>query len=64
MRVLMQRIAGKLDLRAYLIEIPGLLIGSMQTFIITKVKDNPNDTSISMSILVLNPLNGDFDGDG
>jgi hypothetical protein len=42
---------------------PTLQRGSTQQFFITRVKDNINDNSISMSVLVLKAPNADFDGD-
>ena len=38
---------------------PGLLIGSIQYFVITVVKNDVSDTSIGISVLVLSPLNGE-----
>ena len=42
---------------------PSLLRGSIQRLFITKFKKDPNDKSISLSILVTNPFNADYDGD-
>lgn len=42
---------------------PTLLMGSIQKLRITKVKNNLNDNTISISILLMPLYNGDFDGD-
>lgn len=42
---------------------PTLLRGSIQKLYVTKIKDNINDNTISLSVLILNTLNADFDGD-
>jgi len=42
---------------------PSLLIGSIQFVRITKVKTDPEDQTISLSILIVKAPNADFDGD-
>jgi hypothetical protein len=42
---------------------PTLLMGSIQKLRITKIKNNINDNTISISILLMPLYNGDFDGD-
>lgn len=42
---------------------PTLLRGSIQLLYISKIKDNVNDNTISLSTLILKPFNADFDGD-
>lgn len=42
---------------------PTLLRGSIQQLYITRVKDDVNDNTISLSVLVLRSYNADFDGD-
>lgn len=42
---------------------PSLARGSIQSVYITKVKTDPTDPTVSISILIVRPLNADFDGD-
>ncbi len=42
---------------------PTLLMGSIQLLKITKIKNNLNDNTIAISILLMALYNGDFDGD-
>lgn len=42
---------------------PSLLQGSAQRVRITKFKEDPEDHTISMSILIVKAFNADFDGD-
>lgn len=42
---------------------PSLKLGSAQQLDLPKIKTDPNDPTISLSQLVLNPYNADFDGD-
>lgn len=42
---------------------PSLTRGSMQSLGVSKIKTNPNDNTISLSVLVLAAYNADFDGD-
>lgn len=42
---------------------PTLLMGSIQLLRITKIKNNLNDNTIAISILLMAMYNGDFDGD-
>ena len=42
---------------------PTLMRGSILRLFITKIKTDLNDPSTTLSILVINPLNADFDGD-
>ena len=42
---------------------PSLARGSIQSVFITQVKTDINDPTVSLSILVVKPLNCDFDGD-
>lgn len=42
---------------------PSLKRGSMQLFYINEVKTDTRDITVSLSILVIRPLNADFDGD-
>lgn len=42
---------------------PSLVRGSAQRLRITKVKTDPHDNTVSLSVLVLSALNADFDGD-
>ena len=54
---------GKRGLACVFNRNPGLLLASIQYFVITKIKDDVTDTSISMSVLILSGMNADFDGD-
>lgn len=42
---------------------PTLMRGSIQRMFVTKIKPDPRETSISMSVLALKAPNADFDGD-
>jgi hypothetical protein len=42
---------------------PTLVRGSIQHFIVTKIKDDPNNNTIALSVLCLAGFNADFDGE-
>jgi len=54
---------GGLGLPSTLGRNPTLRRGSIQTFKITKIKDDPSVNTISLSVLCLRAPNADFDGD-
>lgn len=55
--------SGKKGLPVIFNRNPSLLLSSIQHFLITEIKNDVTDNSISMSVLVLSGMNADFDGD-